>query len=365
MWRIAPAGGQPERLTEHDSDVTHLTPIDSRTVLYLAPGDDGSGPWVWALDVERAMTRRVSFGLEKYTSLAASADGRRLAAAVVNPVSSLWRVPILDRLVEEQDVERYSVPSVRALAPRLAQQAVFYFSSHGAGDGLWRYQDGQVVEIWKGADGALREAAAVSPDGRRVALVLRRRGMRLLHAMSADGSELQGLADTLDVQGSMSWSPDGQWIVIGGNDARGAGLFKIPVGGGPPVRIVAGPASNPVWSPRGDLVVYAGQIVGQWSPMLAVTPDGTPVGLPEIRTRIQGERFRFMPDGERLVYMVGPNDAQDFWLLDLKTLKSRPLTRLANTDAMRTFDVTPDGKQIVFDRMRSNSDIVLIDLPRE
>jgi hypothetical protein len=31
---------------------------------------------------------------------------------------------------------------------------------------------------------------------------------------------------------------------------------------------------------------------------------------------------------------------------------------------MRTFDVTPDGKRIVFDRLRDNSDIVLIDLPR-
>jgi len=30
---------------------------------------------------------------------------------------------------------------------------------------------------------------------------------------------------------------------------------------------------------------------------------------------------------------------------------------------MQTFDVTPDGKQIVFDRLRENSDIVLIDLP--
>ena len=29
---------------------------------------------------------------------------------------------------------------------------------------------------------------------------------------------------------------------------------------------------------------------------------------------------------------------------------------------MRTFDVTPDGKQIVFDRAKENSDIVLIDL---
>jgi hypothetical protein len=26
---------------------------------------------------------------------------------------------------------------------------------------------------------------------------------------------------------------------------------------------------------------------------------------------------------------------------------------------MRTFDITPDGKQIVFDRLRENSDIVL------
>jgi len=31
---------------------------------------------------------------------------------------------------------------------------------------------------------------------------------------------------------------------------------------------------------------------------------------------------------------------------------------------MRTFDITPDGKQIVFDRVRENSDIVLIDLSR-
>jgi hypothetical protein len=28
---------------------------------------------------------------------------------------------------------------------------------------------------------------------------------------------------------------------------------------------------------------------------------------------------------------------------------------------MRTFDVTPDGKRIVFDRLRDNSDIVVID----
>jgi hypothetical protein len=54
----------------------------------------------------------------------------------------------------------------------------------------------------------------------------------------------------------------------------------------------------------------------------------------------------------------------DFWLLDFATKKSRPLTRLGNQGALRTFDITRDGKSIVFDRSRQNSNIVLIELPK-
>jgi hypothetical protein len=31
---------------------------------------------------------------------------------------------------------------------------------------------------------------------------------------------------------------------------------------------------------------------------------------------------------------------------------------------MRAFDIAPDGKQIVFDRLRDNADVALIDLPK-
>src|SRR6516165_8461147 len=53
------------------------------------------------------------------------------------------------------------------------------------------------------------------------------------------------------------------------------------------------------------------------------------------------------------------------WLLDLASMKSRPLTKVQNRAAMRTFDVTSDGKQIVFDRLRENSQVIMIDLPKE
>ena len=36
-----------------------------------------------------------------------------------------------------------------------------------------------------------------------------------------------------------------------------------------------------------------------------------------------------------------------------------------NRAAMRTFDITTDGKQIVFDRLRENLQVVMIDLPKQ
>ena len=368
LWRIPDSGGAPERLTYHESDVRYPAPISGNVVLYLAPTADGSGPWLWALDVERKTTTRVSFGLETYTSLHASADGQRLVATVSNPTANLFSVPIDGRVVEERDVEPYPLPTVRALAPRFTGESLFYLSSTGAGagDGLWLYKDGETREIWKGADGALSSPPAVSPDGGSAAIVLPRAGKPQLHLISADGAELTRLAESIAVQGTASFSPDGAWLVAGGDDAQGPGLFRIPVDGGLPVRLTSGPAFHPVWSPKGDLIAYGGTSVAALPPILAIRPDGTPVDWPEIRVLVDGQRYRFMPDGTALVYLdaagVGP-----FRMLDLTTMQTRELTTQLDPLAVtRTFDITPDGRRIVFDRLRANSDIVLIDLrPQE
>jgi Tol biopolymer transport system component len=112
------------------------------------------------------------------------------------------------------------------------------------------------------------------------------------------------------------------------------------------------------------MIAYSGPNVFTLEPLLIIRPDGTPVRVPEIRTHRDGERLRFMPDGRGLVYMQGSEATpwQDFWLLNLTTMKTRRLTELKDRATMRTFDVTPDGKHIVFDRERENSAVVLIDL---
>jgi len=363
LWRVRVDGESAEQMTRTKLDVRYPTPIDERTVLYSARDTDGAGPWLWALDVETKVSRRASVGLEQYGSVAASADGRRLVATVRNSRAGLWSVPILDRTATESDAEPFAdLSTIRALAPRFGGSSLFFLSSTGSGDGLWRYADGKVEEIWRGSETALLEPAAVSPDGERVALLLRKDDAWRLHTIRVDGTELQVLTEDVDARGSAAWSPDGQWIVTGGYEGGVEGLIKIPVDGGTPERIVDGEALNPVWSPDGNLIVYTGAQVNVVSPLLAVRPDGEPIELPEIEVFRFGQRARFLPDGSGLVYMQGNGPSQDFSLLDLATLEARPLTRLDSTDIMQTFDITPDGTRIVFDRLIEDSDIVLIEL---
>src|SRR3984893_6984977 len=202
LWRIAANGGQPERLTHHDAYVGFPTPTDDRNVLYIAKDHDGSGPWLWALDTNSRATRRVAYGTEQYLSIAGSADHRRLVASVANPSASLWTVPILDRPSEDGPAKPMALPTVRALAPRLAGKSLFYLSSQGTGDGLWRFEDGKAVEILKGSNEALFEPPAVSADGRQLAMILRRDGEHPLHVLSADGGDRQSLAEPIDIRGS-------------------------------------------------------------------------------------------------------------------------------------------------------------------
>jgi serine/threonine protein kinase/Tol biopolymer transport system component len=366
LWRISAAGGQPQRLTTQNSEMRDPTPLQQGMVLYIARERDREGPWLWCYDVAAKVSRRIAFGLEQYTSLSASSDGRRLAVTVANPTVRLWSVPISDSVASEAAVKPFSTESRRALAPRFRGAALYYLSSVGAGDRLWRKEGDRSTEVW-GAGQSLAEPAAISPDGTRIAVVTRQRGKRRLRLISADGTDSSEVAPALDVEGSADWSPDGRWIVTGGNDGQGKGLFKIPTGGGSPVRLTRTIGRNPVWSPDGSLIAYSGPNIFALEPILLIRPDGTDVKIPEIRTYRDGERFRFMPDGHRLVYMKASEATpwQDFWLLNLTNMKTRRLSQFEDRASMRTFDVTPDGKEIVFDRERENSAVVLIEMHGE
>ena len=98
-------------------------------------------------------------------------------------------------------------------------------------------------------------------------------------------------------------------------------------------------------------------------PVQAVTPEGTPHSLPPLSVDRVGDSYRFLPNGRGLVVKLGGFRRQDFWTFDLATGERRRLTALKPGESLSRFDVSPDGKRILFERVRENSDVVLIELP--
>ena len=363
IWRIRPAGGEPERLTFHDTRVTFPTLLNDRTLLYLATDDEGYGPWIHAMDVERRIPHRIFAGVDPYTSLAASADGRRVAATVSRSTSRLWRVPIASRIMDESDATPLSLPTVGGLSPRLEPGYLVYRGRKAGRDGLWKLAAGSTAtELWNGIDGRVSDGPAVAPDG-RLAFLVQRTGVTQLYVMNHDGTGARHVGQGLDIRGAPAWSPDGQSLAVAVAAANGdPQLFKIPVGGGSPALLVKEYSTDPIWAPSGRFLVYSSADVGTTFAVKAVSVDGTPYALPNLILTRGARRLAFLGD-DTLVIMKGDISHKDFWTFDLKTGAERQLTRLQRGSVINDFDVSPDGREIVFDRTREDSDIVLFELP--
>src|SRR5437667_3765101 len=188
IWRIRPGGGTPERITSHNGRVTHPVLLDKRTLMYLASDPDGSGPWLYSMDVEHRISHRLTSGLERYTSLAASADGRRLVVTLASPKRTLWRLRIADSHPEMPTAAQIQLTTGTGFSPRLGPNYLLYVSATGTGESIWKLADGTGTELWSGQGAQIFGGPAISLDGRYIVFSVRQHGQRLLYVMQADGT---------------------------------------------------------------------------------------------------------------------------------------------------------------------------------
>jgi Tol biopolymer transport system component len=364
IWRISPAGGNPERITSQIGRVNYPVLLDRRTLLYLASDSDESGPWLYSMDVERRIPHRLTSGLDRYTSLAASADGRRLVATLASPKTTLWRLRIADSPAKVPAATRISLTTSTGFSPRMGPNYLLYVSGTGASESIWKLADGTGTELWSGQGARVFGGPAISPDGRYIAFSVRQHGQTLLYVMHADGTNARIVANSLDLQGGPAWSPDGQSITTAAVDHGTPHLFRVPVDGGSPALFVQDYSVDPVWAPNGRYVVYSGPDIGTTFSVKAVTAEAAAHPLPALILTRGARHLAFLPGGRALVLLRGEIQHKNLWLIDLETGTERQLTDLTADFDIRDFDISPDGREVVLERVQEHSDVVLMDLPR-
>jgi Tol biopolymer transport system component len=363
IWRIAPAGGTPEQITSQKTHVSHPVLLDRRTLMYLASDPDGSGPWLYSMDVERRVPHRLTSGLDWYTSLAASADGRRLVATLASPKTTLWRLRITD-LPAKISAARISLTTSTGFSPRLGPDYLLYVSATGGSESIWKLANGTGTKLWSGQGAQVIGGPAISPDGRSIAFSVRQGGQTLLYVMHADGTNARIVTDLLDLQGAPAWAPDGQSISTAATDHGAPHLYRVPVDGGTPALFVQEYAVDPAWAPDGRLVVYSGPDIGTTFSVKAVTADAAAHPLPTLTLTRGARHLAFLPGGRELVFLRGGIQHKDLWLIDLQTGAEQQLTNLPLDFDVRDFDISADGREVVLERVQERSEVVLLDLLR-
>lgn len=148
---------------------------------------------------------------------------------------------------------------------------------------------------------ALPEQPALSPDGTRIAYVLRTaerehdREDRALWMVPADGGAARrltrGPADT-----APAWSPDGRWIAfVRGGDGPPQ-LWLLPADGGEPEPVTHLPAGAgaPVWSPDGTAIAFPAPVDSAHQSAVAPTAPAPVVA----------DRLGYKADGQGLLGTV-------------------------------------------------------------
>jgi len=175
----------------------------------------------------------------------------------------------------------------------------------------------------------LNTSAAVSPDGRHVAMILSKSGSPDVYVCDADGSNLKRLTSTREDESSPCWSPDSQWICFATKLKERRALCKVPASGGEIQRIPTVGVLNPTepeWSPDSKWIVFT-SMMGGFEICTVPSQGGQVIEL------VPGEDASWAPNSRTVVYARRQGGSRVLALLDVMTKQTKDISRVAGSNS--------------------------------
>jgi TolB protein len=205
-------------------------------------------------------------------------------------------------------------------------QRTLYYTSYRTGNPYvysHNLQSGarQLVAGFSGVNAA----PAVSPDGRRVAMILSKAGSPDVYVANADGSNLRRLTSTKEDESSPCWSPDGRKICFASRAGGWAQLYTVSADGGPMTRLTTTEASRttePDWSPDGKTIVFTAQMGGFQICTVPATGGRATI-------LVAGEDPSWAPNSRTVIFTRRAGGERVLSLLDVPTKRVKDIRRIS------------------------------------
>lgn len=170
---------------------------------------------------------------------------------------------------------------------------------------------------------------AVSPDGKKLAMILSKSGSPDLYVSDLNGGNLKQLTSTKEDESSPCWSPDSQTICFVSRERGPASLFTVPASGGTMSRLrtLGVPnATEPDWSPDGRWIIFTA-LMRDFQICLVKAEGG------EARVLVPGEDPTWAPNSRAVIFCKGPDRAKRLSLLDVPTKQVKDVPRILESNS--------------------------------
>jgi dipeptidyl aminopeptidase/acylaminoacyl peptidase len=155
------------------------------------------------------------------------------------------------------------------------------------------------------------------------------------------------------------FSLDGKWVFYSRIGPE-AGIWKVPIEGGNPVRVFAAKdyAGFPAISPDGKMLAFSYRDSSVWPPSgIAILSLDT--GTVQKRFDIPGVPVQWSTDGHSILHIKTDAGVSNLWGQPIKQGPAIQITHF-NNEMIFDFLLSRDGKRLLMSRGRDSRDVVLI-----
>ena len=351
-------GGETRRLTFDNTPMWGCAwAVDGQNVVISSGRGGGAG--LWRVSLAGGIPERLAVGSPTAFYPAISLHGDKLAYRNGALHTNIWRLELDERGRAIGLATPFMRSNVSEDGPHFSPDGtqVVFFSQRSGSAEVWVARADGSDAIQLTSRNSLSGSPRWSPDGKFIAFDSRVGDHSQIFVIrSVGGAPRQITTGDFDAW-VPSWSRDGQWIYFTSNRVLPRQLFRIPLSGGEPVQVTARGGFLGFESEDGRELIYCKDNDGGiWKMLL---PSGPETRI--LATNLDWGRWALHGNGIYFIDATPPRPVISHF--DLATQRISRIATVEKTlyHGIPAFDVSPDGRTILFAQVEKETDIMLVE----